>query len=142
MPISVLWEDAENAMLRIVCEDPWDVDDFYAAVRTIYSLLEGHPHRVDLLLDAHRSHTLPQGFIPHARRVGKDQRSNMGMLAVVGGNIHWRTFTDLLLTLCPMLNRWMVVVADEAEAYALFARRSLSPTLSPKKSSKDVFGRA
>jgi hypothetical protein len=128
MPIRTEWETDEKKVLLSIYEGKWDLDEFYAAVQVINTMMDTVDHEVNIILDMHNSRALPKGFIGAIRHTGKQRHPCLGTMVLVGGNTLVRMFNDMFLKLYPRpsSSRAMYMVANYEEAHAIFARTDIN----------------
>jgi hypothetical protein len=69
MPITVMWDDAEQATIRIIYETPWTWDDFDGATKDVAALVTEVEHKPCLIHDAEKSTGYPSSnVLPHYRK--------------------------------------------------------------------------
>jgi hypothetical protein len=94
MPIHLLWDNEEHAILRIQFEDPWTWEDFMLASQQRNQWIEGETQRVDVLANMLNTRQLPAGSpLTQARSNLRNYPPNMGSIVIVTNNM----FIDMMV---------------------------------------------
>ena len=85
MGLQVYWDTAEQALVRLDVEAPWNWAEYDRAIAEAKRLIASVEHTVDVISNRLHSPSLPlTDFYPHLRYKVDDVPRNLGLIVVVG----------------------------------------------------------
>lgn len=70
MPVTVEWDDADKAAVRVIYETPWTWEDFDTMIQDVAALASEVDHQVCVIHDAEKSTGYPStNVLPHYQKV-------------------------------------------------------------------------
>jgi hypothetical protein len=94
MPVQVDWDDPERATIRVSFIEPWDWEEFYAAVERVRRMESAVDRQPDRIVDFTASPSLPEGALRHFRQVRREELRREFFTVVVGASIYVRAVGD------------------------------------------------
>lgn len=129
MPITVVWDNEEQTIIRQDFNDEWTWADHAQAVKTTHALIETVAHPVDVIANLIHSRTWPQDPLSYARRNMQQAPPNAGLTVIVleGGNLFLETLLGIFRRIYRGIGNRLEIVHTLAEARALIASQRDTP---------------
>jgi hypothetical protein len=123
MKVRVKWDNPERTAILMVFEQGWVWDEYAAAQRDCYALIQSVPHVVDIIIDSTISRGIPPNAIAQARNFTRTRPENAGQIIVVGASKFVRTMGQTVVQLLPNAGIQFAFVDTFHEARSLVERR-------------------
>lgn len=96
MPITTIWDNPEQSIIRYVYEGKWTLTEFHQAFDTAYKMMNTVDHKVHLIIDVQNSTILPSGILSQGRTAtNRAKHPNHGIILIVGANGLIRAMFDI-----------------------------------------------
>jgi hypothetical protein len=76
MGINVLWDDSEKRIIRYDFDEQWAWEDFFAAKKQAYKMIDGFTHKVGVIMNAPPNVALPPNLLSHASSALRNKHPN------------------------------------------------------------------
>jgi hypothetical protein len=86
MPVTVDWYTREQNIVVYQFVHPWTWDDYHAAAKKAWVMINNVQHIVDIILDFSSSHSIPAHAVKHFKREATHPHANRGLIIIVGAN--------------------------------------------------------
>lgn len=86
MGIQNRWHAENDAVLYTTFADPWTIDDYYAMIAEVKTLLARHDGIYFHVLDFTGTQQLPPNFLSALRAADSHQNPNLELAIVIGAN--------------------------------------------------------
>lgn len=131
MPITTIWDNESNTIIRHIYEGSWTWDDFYTSMKTASDMAATVSHAVGLIVDVRDSNLIPQGLVTHINRLHTAKPTWTPSLTVlVGANAFVKALYGAFRGIAARTNRStgqrFVMTASLEEAYALLEQEQES----------------
>ncbi|MBI1276904.1 MAG: hypothetical protein GC179_02120 [Anaerolineaceae bacterium] len=127
MSIQVVWDDAEQSIVRWDFEPEWDWNDFWEAFAESIRIGEGYSKRVDVIPNVTNTKRLPIGALGAFKSVDTKLPDFVNLVVVAGSD----SITRMVIKTFAQINRidsWRTATTvDEARAI-IAADRQMHPT--------------
>jgi hypothetical protein len=101
MPIQVVWDNPERTTIRVTFIQPWDWDEFHAAVARGRQMAATADRLPDRIVDFTASQSLPDGALRHFRQVRREELHQEFFTVVTGASIYVRAMGDAVARIVP-----------------------------------------
>ncbi|MEO8612008.1 MAG: hypothetical protein ABI690_29195 [Chloroflexota bacterium] len=95
MPIEVFWGDPQQTILHAQFGESWTLEEFGAAVETMYDLISQTPHTVHIVNDFSRNRSLPTHLLSVGQHVENHKAINTGISIMVGASVFVRSILQV-----------------------------------------------
>ncbi len=124
MGIHVVWDDAEQSIIRWDFDPEWDWNEFWSAFNTSIQMAEGYTRRVDVIPNVTNTKRLPIGALGAFKTVDTKMPDFTKLVVVAGSD----SVTRLMIKTFAQINRidsWRTATTvEEARAIIAADRRS------------------
>ena len=98
MPFTIEWGNEEKTISHLKVIGSWDWNDYYAATKQGYEMIESVDHTVNIIIDFTDSNgSLPPSAMTHLRKSANNAHPRRGVLVMVSKRmILLKTFVNLL----------------------------------------------
>ena|SRR5688572_29295682 len=129
MPIEVVWDNAEQTVLRFDYSTPWTWEDLRHAVQTASDMSRDMQRVVSVINDVSHASALPDGALVTFRGIARVTPDNTGLIVVAGGGM----LVDAMISMFRRLSgsqaaNWRTAKSlDEARAMVQVWRQETQP---------------
>ncbi|MFN8375085.1 MAG: hypothetical protein U0694_19690 [Anaerolineae bacterium] len=136
MSVEVMWDNAEQSILRFVFEGKWSWEELYPALNEAFEMEKSVPHRVHAILDMRKSVSVPTDVLMHVKNISDQQLEKSGLSVIVTHNSFIHMLYQVGVKFYSKIDYYFRVAATMDEARAMIeraiARDSLDKT-APKR---------
>lgn len=94
MPLTVVWDNAEQTVICYRIVGRWSWDEFYDVWQKSMVMIRSVPHTVNGIVDLGQAIGMPQGAVLKTAYMVRNQPANAGITMIAGGG----GFVNLLVT--------------------------------------------
>jgi hypothetical protein len=124
MAIRVFWDDQDKTVLRYEFSGLWTWDEFHAAMRQGWAMLDSVQHPVDVINDFSVCDFVPPNSLSHFVRAARRTHPNSRHIVVVGvHNPFLRAIGTILGRMFPEMAQKMSYADSLEEARAMLNQR-------------------
>jgi hypothetical protein len=121
MPVQIVWDDAEQTVIRFELTGKWSWQEFYSAYTSKWDEVANVGHRVDAIADVTQTQYMPAGSITQVRSFANKRPHNTGIIVFAGANSYVTALMETVQKLFKVLSQRSVPVRfaaslDEARA--------------------------
>ena len=123
MAIRVIWDDASQRIVRYDFDEQWTWEDFFAAKKAAYNMIDANARPVAVIMAAHPNMTLPPNMLTHSLSALRNKHPNTLLVVFVITKPFLRAMLNTLSKISRMAESSTVVVSTLEEARAVSANR-------------------
>jgi hypothetical protein len=125
MVYQVVWDDAEQRIVREVYIGDVTVDDYYRCSSDTLQLIAEQSHPVDVILDLTQTRNIDMtGFLGAVRAMDKKTPDNQRLVLVVQANLFIQTMGKIATTIARRATANLHFVKTLDDAYAIIAEHN------------------
>ena len=117
--ISIEWDNLEQTVMLHVYVGKWSLDDYEAAAKRAYGMIDAVDHPVDLIIDLSQSDEPPLRITPVAIRVSEAQHPLQKRIVIIGASSLMMMMYEGGKRLVPHLLKHVYLTKTRDEARAL-----------------------
>lgn len=122
MPIQVIWDNPEKAVIRQIFEGKWDLNDYHHSLDEIEQLCRQVNHRVHLIGDLTASTGMPPNLFTLMNHVIRLMQQYWDMVVVTHANPYYKAILKVVEQLSPLI-AYRIRYADSLdEAYSIIKK--------------------
>jgi len=119
MSVAVRWDSPEKTIVIYDIEGRWTWEEFYPAYNEAIAMELSVTHRVDVIVDLHNAHLLPDNVLTHIKSISDKQPPNIGITVIVTKNRFIHTMYQIGIKFYSKINYYFRVAATVDEAYSM-----------------------
>lgn len=123
MGIRVQWDDAAQKIIRFDFDEQWTWEDFFAAKKQSYNLIDEVARKVAVIMVAPPNMVLPPNMLTHGLSALRNKHRNTYLVVFVLNNSFLRTMLSTMAKVSRLAESSTSVVSSLDEARALAAKR-------------------
>jgi hypothetical protein len=123
MGIRVQWDDAAQKIIRFDFDEQWTWEDFFAAKKQSYNLIDEVARKVAVIMVAPPNMVLPPNMLTHGLSALRNKHTNTYLVVFVLNNSFLRTMLSTMAKVSRLAESSTSVVSSLDEARALAAKR-------------------
>jgi hypothetical protein len=124
MPVQIVWDDAEQTVIRFEMNGKWSWQEFYSAYISKWDEVANIGHRVDAIADVTQTNYMPAGSITQVRSFASKRPDNTGIMVFAGANNYVTALMQTVQKLFKALSQRSISVRFAAsldDAHAVIA---------------------
>jgi hypothetical protein len=117
--VAASWYDDQQSILLYTFEDNWTWNDLKAVQEVVMEMIEGVPHRVDVIADVTKQTQIPKQMFNNWGNMAMGSPSNQQLTVAVVSNNAVRLWVQAAKNMIPVVRRDYRVTETVAEAVRL-----------------------
>ncbi len=125
MPVSVIWDNEEQTIIRYVFEGRWTLDELFVVMEQEDQMIASVEHMVDIIVDFQNSGTVPDHLIANFPKIFESSSAshpNVGITVIVGA----AGFAEMLANIFSKVFTRMVTASTLEQARAIIAKEQVN----------------
>ena len=123
MTIHVVWDDAEQSIMRWDFDSEWDWSDFWSAFTESIHMTEGYTHRVDVIPNVTNTKRLPIGALGAFKSADAKMPDFTKLVVIAGPDSITRTIIKTFAQINRIDSWRTTTTVDEARALIMRDRQ-------------------